>query len=169
MVGSPEVVRDALALTPGDTAWIARRSRTPEVISATCHHRRNTPLMKILSLFFLLSVFVLPAQGGSTVLGRVRLLLASLAQASGELALPTAPHFLWVTEFPLFTRADPDKEFLAHGRWSSTHHPFTAPMWEDIDGMYNGRISEVRNLALPRSPLPAPATQGADGSGFPVA
>lgn len=83
-------------------------------------------------------------EGGSTVLGRLRLLLATLAQAAGELVLPTAPHFLWVTEFPLFTRADPDKEFLAHGRWSSSHHPFTAPMWEDIDKMYDGRIAEVR-------------------------
>jgi aspartyl-tRNA synthetase len=42
-------------------------------------------------------------------------------------------HFLWVTEFPLFTRADSDKEFLAHGRWSSSHHPFTAPMLEDVE------------------------------------
>jgi len=41
--------------------------------------------------------------------------------------------FLWVTEFPLFTRADEDKEFLAHGRWSSSHHPFTAPMMDDIE------------------------------------
>lgn len=40
--------------------------------------------------------------------------------------------FLWVTEFPLFTRADEDKEFLAKGRWSSSHHPFTAPMFEDL-------------------------------------
>lgn len=97
----------------------------------------------------------------------MRLLLSSLAQATGELTLATAPHFLWVTEFPLFTRADPDKDFLAHGRWSSTHHPFTAPMWEDIDRMYNGRISEVRNLALARSPLPAPATGVLTRSGFP--
>lgn len=29
--GTPDVVRDALALTPGDTAWVARRSRIPEV------------------------------------------------------------------------------------------------------------------------------------------
>ncbi|EKM59710.1 uncharacterized protein PHACADRAFT_250385 [Phanerochaete carnosa HHB-10118-sp] len=84
------------------------------------------------------------AEGGSTALGRLRLLLATLAQAAGELVLPAAPHFLWVTEFPLFTRADPDKEFLAHGRWSSSHHPFTAPMWEDIEKMYDGRIAEVR-------------------------
>lgn len=49
-----------------------------------------------------------------------------------------------MTEFPLFTRADEDKEFLAHGRWSSSHHPFTAPMWEDIGKMYDGQIAEVR-------------------------
>jgi aspartyl-tRNA synthetase len=73
----------------------------------------------------------------------LRLQLANLAQNAGELVLPAEPHFLWVTEFPLFTRADPDKEFLAKGRWSSSHHPFTAPMWEDIDKMYNGQVSEV--------------------------
>jgi aspartyl-tRNA synthetase len=58
--------------------------------------------------------------------------------------LPETPHFLWITEFPLFTRADKEKDFLAHGRWSSTHHPFTAPMWEDIESMYNGRLEPVR-------------------------
>jgi hypothetical protein len=62
----------------------------------------------------------------------------------GDYVPPAAPHFLWVTEFPLFTRADPDKEFLARGRWSSTHHPFTAPMWQDTDAMYAGRIDQVR-------------------------
>jgi hypothetical protein len=46
--------------------------------------------------------------------------------------------FLWVTEFPLFTRADEDKEFLAHGRWSSSHHPFTAPMIDDIELIQKG-------------------------------
>ncbi|GJE84606.1 aspartyl-tRNA synthetase [Phanerochaete sordida] len=83
-------------------------------------------------------------EGGSTVLGRLRLLLSTEAQAAGQLVLPAAPHFLWVTEFPLFTRADPDKEFLANGRWSSSHHPFTAPMWEDIEKLYDGRLAEVR-------------------------
>ena len=53
------------------------------------------------------------------------------------------PHFLWVTEFPLFTRADDDKEFLARGRWSSTHHPFTAPMAEDVEKLLNGEIKSV--------------------------
>ncbi|KAF8204946.1 aspartyl-tRNA synthetase [Pholiota molesta] len=66
-------------------------------------------------------------------LGRARLLISELAQTRGDFAISTEPHFLWVTEFPLFTRDDADKEHLAHGRWSSSHHPFTAPMWEDIE------------------------------------
>ena len=57
--------------------------------------------------------------------------------------LAQEPHFLWITEFSLFTRADKEKNFLASGRWSSTHHPFTAPMWEDIEAMYNGRLESV--------------------------
>ena len=83
-------------------------------------------------------------QGGWTPLCRVRVALAEAAQRNGSLVLPDAPQFLWVTEFPLFTRADEDKEFLAHGRWSSSHHPFTAPMWEDIERMYTGQVEEVR-------------------------
>jgi aspartyl-tRNA synthetase len=62
----------------------------------------------------------------------------------GALVLPTEPHFLWITEFPLFTRSDEDKEFLAKGRWSSSHHPFTAPMWEDVENLKSGKIEQVR-------------------------
>ncbi|KII95787.1 hypothetical protein PLICRDRAFT_34734 [Plicaturopsis crispa FD-325 SS-3] len=83
-------------------------------------------------------------EGGATALGRLRLRLSEIAQARGDYTPPAAPHFLWVTEFPLFTRADADKDFLAHGRWSSSHHPFTAPMWEDIEAMYNGHVETVR-------------------------
>lgn len=87
-------------------------------------------------------------QGGSTDLGRLRLALANLAESLGDLTLPSDPHFLWVTEFPLFTRADADKEFLAHGRWSSSHHPFTAPMWQDVEKMYSGDIESVSDLHI---------------------
>ncbi|KAI6105528.1 hypothetical protein F5141DRAFT_1124249 [Pisolithus sp. B1] len=83
-------------------------------------------------------------EGGSTALGRIRIRLAEITEKLGDYTPPTTPHFLWVTEFPLFTKADPDKNFLAHGRWSSTHHPFTAPMWQDIEAMYAGRVSQVR-------------------------
>ncbi|EIW61847.1 aspartate--tRNA ligase MSD1 [Trametes versicolor FP-101664 SS1] len=83
-------------------------------------------------------------EGGWTPLGRLRLALSETAQRNGDLVLSDDPKFLWVTEFPLFTRADEDKDFLAHGRWSSSHHPFTAPMWEDIEKMYAGQVEEVR-------------------------
>ena len=64
------------------------------------------------------------------------------------------PHLHWITEFPLFTRADAEKDVFAKGRWSSTHHPFTAPAWQDVQALYDGRISEVsicmRGLILNR-------------------
>ncbi|KAB5593398.1 Aspartyl-tRNA synthetase [Ceratobasidium theobromae] len=82
--------------------------------------------------------------GGSTLLGRQRLAIRELAEQSGTYTPPTAPHFLWVTEFPLFTSADGDKEFLAKGRLSSSHHPFTAPMAEDVDKLLNGQARDVR-------------------------
>lgn len=66
----------------------------------------------------------------------------------GDFKLTETPHFLWVTEFPLFTRSDDDKEFLARGRWSSSHHPFTAPMWEDVGALYDGRIESVLERTL---------------------
>ena len=52
-------------------------------------------------------------------------------------------NFLWVTEFPLLTK-DADKEFMAKGRWSSSHHPFTAPMLEDMPLLEAGNFEKVR-------------------------
>lgn len=109
--------------------WLLRRRRKPEV--RLPYPSRTLPSSSTV------------AQGGSTDLGRVRLALAQLAESLGDLTLPSDPQFLWVTEFPLFTRADADKEFLAHGRWSSSHHPFTAPMWQDVEKMYAGDIEAV--------------------------
>jgi len=83
-------------------------------------------------------------KGGSTALGRARLRIFELAQARAEFIVTKDPHFLWITEFPLFTRDDTDKEFMAHRRWSSSHHPFTAPMWQDIDAMYRGEVETLR-------------------------
>ncbi|KAF8076161.1 tRNA synthetases class II-domain-containing protein [Lyophyllum atratum] len=83
-------------------------------------------------------------KGGSSILGAVRLRLFETAQNRNEFVVTKDPHFLWITEFPLFTQADADKDFLAKGRWSSSHHPFTAPMWQDIDAMYRGHIDSVR-------------------------
>ncbi|KAG8756985.1 hypothetical protein FRC14_002495 [Serendipita sp. 396] len=81
-------------------------------------------------------------EGGWTPLGRLR---ASLIPVCLDTEILRERRFLWVTEFPLFTR-DEDKEFLAHGRLSSSHHPFTAPMVEDIPLLLQGgnSLSNVR-------------------------
>lgn len=70
--------------------------------------------------------------------------LADQLIACGALQLPAEPHFLWVTQFPLFTRSDDDKAHLSRGRWASTHHPFTAPMYEDLEQLKKGQVEGVR-------------------------
>jgi aspartyl-tRNA synthetase len=50
------------------------------------------------------------------------------AVASEQSLLDDERHeFVWITEFPLFEQEHED------GRWFSCHHPFTAPMAEDIE------------------------------------
>jgi aspartyl-tRNA synthetase len=61
------------------------------------------------------------------ILGRIRLYCAEILQTKGKLTIPTDRFdFLWVVEFPLLSF---DKEM---NRWYSSHHPFTAPVEEDI-------------------------------------
>jgi aspartyl-tRNA synthetase len=61
------------------------------------------------------------------VLGKIRLYVADLLRAQGKLTIPADRFdFLWVVDFPLLSF---DKE---QNRWYSTHHPFTAPVAEDI-------------------------------------
>ena len=98
------------------------------------------------------------AQGGWTRLGRLRIEIMEKLVAEGRVldytfslsvtligvfTLPSEPHFLWITQFPLFTRADDDKTFLSKGRWASSHHPFTAPMWEDLELLKQGKVDAV--------------------------
>jgi len=44
---------------------------------------------------------------------------------------PSVFHFLWVVDFPLFLPKDDDPEML-----ESAHHPFTAPVPEDVHLLY---------------------------------
>jgi aspartyl-tRNA synthetase len=61
------------------------------------------------------------------ILGRIRLYAADILRAQGKLTIPADRYdFLWVVDFPLLSF---DKE---QNRWYSTHHPFTAPVAEDI-------------------------------------
>jgi aspartyl-tRNA synthetase len=77
-----------------------------------------------------------PHAAVSTVLGALRLHLAR------ELKLiPEGKwNFLWVTDFPLFEWS------ATENRWVSSHHPFTAPVEEDLDRLESEQGS-VRSQA----------------------
>jgi aspartyl-tRNA synthetase len=61
------------------------------------------------------------------ILGKIRLYCAEVLRAQGKLVIPADRFdFLWVVDFPLLSF---DKE---QNRWYSSHHPFTAPVVEDI-------------------------------------
>ena len=61
------------------------------------------------------------------ILGKIRLYCADVLKTQGKLVIdPKQFNFLWVIEFPLLGF---DRE---QNRWYSSHHPFTAPVTEDI-------------------------------------
>ncbi|KAI9468790.1 aspartyl-tRNA synthetase [Coemansia mojavensis] len=65
----------------------------------------------------------------NTTLGRLRTSVAKMLQDKGVLDIPaTKFDFLWIEDFPLFTRQTDE----ANGRLLATHHPFTAPVKEDL-------------------------------------
>jgi aspartyl-tRNA synthetase len=74
-------------------------------------------------------------QGGSTMLGRLRVAMHKAAVAEGLVEQVEGHHYLWVTKFPMFTPndgVDPGQGGTAG--FSATHHPFTAPYSkQDID------------------------------------
>ncbi len=61
------------------------------------------------------------------ILGKIRLYCADVLKGQGKLTIPADRfNFLWVIEFPLLGF---DRE---QNRWYSSHHPFTAPVADDI-------------------------------------
>jgi aspartyl-tRNA synthetase len=61
------------------------------------------------------------------ILGKIRLYAADVLKGMGRLVVDANRFdFLWVVDFPLLSF---DKE---QNRWYSSHHPFTAPVAEDI-------------------------------------
>ena len=61
------------------------------------------------------------------ILGKIRLYCAEVLKGQGKLVIPADQfNFLWVIEFPLLGF---DRE---QNRWYSSHHPFTAPVADDI-------------------------------------
>jgi aspartyl-tRNA synthetase len=69
-----------------------------------------------------------PRNSTLQIAGRLRIYCANLLQQRGLLQLDANQfNFMWVVDFPLFTR---DEET---GQLVTTHHPFTAPVPEDIE------------------------------------
>jgi aspartyl-tRNA synthetase len=61
------------------------------------------------------------------ILGRIRLYCSEVLAAQGKLSIDSKRFdFLWVVDFPLLSF---DKE---QNRWYSSHHPFTAPVADDV-------------------------------------
>src|ERR1700722_12399052 len=72
------------------------------------------------------------------ILGKIRLYCADVLKTAGKLTVDANRFdFLWVVDFPLLSF---DKE---QNRWYSSHHPFTAPVAEDI-GMLTSDPKKVR-------------------------
>ena len=66
------------------------------------------------------------------ILGKIRLYCADVLKGQGKLTIPADRFdFLWVVDFPLLSF---DKE---QNRWYSSHHPFTAPVAEDVAAAEN--------------------------------
>jgi aspartyl-tRNA synthetase len=72
------------------------------------------------------------------ILGAIRNKASEILQSQGKLTIPNDQfNFLWVIEFPLLAF---DKEM---NRWYSSHHPFTAPVEEDVHNLIDNP-KEVR-------------------------
>ncbi|MDR0307644.1 MAG: aspartate--tRNA ligase [Chitinispirillales bacterium] len=72
-----------------------------------------------------------------TAMGQLRLEIARLKNLiSGK-----EFNFLWVTEFPLFELSE------EQNRYTSVHHPFTAPMKEDLELLAGGQYYKARSRA----------------------
>lgn len=85
-----------------------------------------------------------PPEGGSTPLGEVRKLVAA-SLCDKKLLTMSGDALAWITEFPLFTLADDDKNALSlqcssSRRWQSSHHPFTAPVASDVAMVLGGNL-----------------------------
>jgi aspartyl-tRNA synthetase len=68
-----------------------------------------------------------PWEKACAILGRIRLEAAALLQKRGKLTIrPDDWKFLWVVDFPLMSYDE------AENRYVATHHPFTAPVPDDV-------------------------------------
>src|SRR5207237_8968234 len=84
----------------------------------------------------LLLLLAEPEPLASTILSRIRL---QLGERLGRL-VKGEDRFLWIVDFPLLER-DPEAD-----RYVAVHHPFTAPLEEDLDRLESHPL-EIRSHA----------------------
>ncbi|KAI8071376.1 tRNA synthetases class II-domain-containing protein [Gongronella butleri] len=108
----PPGIKHAMAASSPDTHALWNNKLNVDIGDLVFLHRRPTYL-----------------HGGNTLLGRTRLQVAQRLHQKGQLALDAKGpfKFAWIEAFPLFT---PDEQGLR--TWQATHHPFTAPVDDDI-------------------------------------
>lgn len=77
----------------------------------------------------------MPHTGGSTILGKLRIAIYKAAVDAGLMKTDKTHHYLWITDFPLFTAENSDDPGQGGtAGFAATHHPFTAPKSaEDVD------------------------------------
>ena len=87
----------------------------------------------------------LPHTGGSTKFGKLRLAIHKAAVAQGLIEPDHGHHFLWVTDFPMFTLNDgPEPGQGGDSGFSATHHPFTAPKTAaDVDMLLTDPLKAI--------------------------
>ncbi|RKP15147.1 tRNA synthetases class II-domain-containing protein [Piptocephalis cylindrospora] len=81
----------------------------------------------------------------TTTMGRMRLEVARILEEAGRMTKdPDQLNFLWVQDFPLLTRVESAEGKNDSGGWIATHHPFTAPVIEDIPLLYTNHPEKIR-------------------------
>ncbi|KZW03952.1 hypothetical protein EXIGLDRAFT_709477 [Exidia glandulosa HHB12029] len=138
----PEAERAAAA--EADSARTRRSHKHNSLCKPTSSAHLTCALAETLKLEPGDTIWISTRPRVATAAEREGALCGRIACLIGLWTPPREPALLWVTEFPLFTRADEDKDLLAHGRWSSSHHPFTAPMVEDLPLLASGDFAKIR-------------------------
>ncbi len=113
----------AVAAGAKGMAWIKVKE---EITSPIAKFFDDAKLAEIISAFGAETgdlILILAGQGIESPLGALRLAVAKREELARD-----EWNFLWVTDFPLF-------ELNEEGNLTSSHHPFTSPLAEDMDRM----------------------------------
>ncbi|MBU1049803.1 aspartate--tRNA ligase [Candidatus Bipolaricaulota bacterium] len=125
----------AVAVSAGakGMAWIKVNA---EIVSPIAKFFDETELAAIISALGAVSedlILILAGHGIEGPLGALRLAIGKAENLARE-----EWNFLWVTDFPLF-------ELNEEGALTSSHHPFTSPLAEDMDRMVTEPLTVSSN------------------------